>query len=91
MRVALSLHAPSQELRAKIVPAAKQWPLHELIEALDDHLNSVSRHSGSHDGLMIASHSHLRARPRGGSSGSRPALDLLAPHTVGLTAHKIFL
>ena len=39
--------------RARIVPAAKQWPLHELIEALDDHLNSVSRHSGSHDGLMI--------------------------------------
>ena len=53
VRVALSLHAPSQELRAKIVPAAKQWPLHELIEALDDHLNSVARHSGSHDGLMI--------------------------------------
>ena len=53
VRVALSLHAPSQELRARIVPAAKQWPLHELIEALDDHLNSVSRHSGSHDGLMI--------------------------------------
>ena len=51
--MALSLHAPSQELRARIVPAAKQWPLHELIEALDDHLNSVSRHSGSHDGLMI--------------------------------------
>ena len=47
------LHAPSQELRARIVPAAKQWPLHELIEALDDHLNSVSRHSGSHDGLMV--------------------------------------
>ena len=35
------------------MPAAKQWPLHELIEALDDHLSSVSRHSGSHDGLMV--------------------------------------
>ncbi len=35
------------------MPAAKQWPLHELIEALDDHLNNVKRHSGSHDGLMV--------------------------------------
>ena len=27
VRVALSLHAPSQESWARIVPAAKQWPL----------------------------------------------------------------
>jgi adenine C2-methylase RlmN of 23S rRNA A2503 and tRNA A37 len=35
IQLALSLHAPTQELRQKIVPTAKSWPLDKLIEACD--------------------------------------------------------
>lgn len=40
VRLALSLHAPTQELRCQIVPSAKAFPLHKLIAALDTHLSS---------------------------------------------------
>lgn len=36
--LALSLHAPNQEMRSAIVPAAKSYPIKGLIDALDDHL-----------------------------------------------------
>lgn len=32
--LAVSLHAPTQELRAKIMPKAARWPLDEMFEAL---------------------------------------------------------
>lgn len=35
IQLALSLHAPTQELRQRIVPTAKSWPLDKLIEAMD--------------------------------------------------------
>jgi 23S rRNA (adenine2503-C2)-methyltransferase len=34
-RLALSLHAPNEELRAKLVPVEKKYPLPELMRALD--------------------------------------------------------
>ncbi len=37
-RVAISLHAPNQELRAQMMPVAKIFPLDKLIEALDDYV-----------------------------------------------------
>lgn len=36
--LALSLHAPNQVMRTKIVPAAKSYPIEGLIDALDNHL-----------------------------------------------------
>ena len=36
--LALSLHAPTQEMRCKIVPSAKQNPLDELMAAVDAHI-----------------------------------------------------
>lgn len=36
--LALSLHAPTQEARCKIVPTARQWHIDELIEVLREHL-----------------------------------------------------
>ena len=36
--LALSLHAPNQPLRERLVPAAKSWPLTELMSALDAHI-----------------------------------------------------
>eukprot|EP00299_Pterocystis_sp_00344_P016803 c8428_g1_i1.p1 GENE.c8428_g1_i1~~c8428_g1_i1.p1 ORF type:complete len:276 (+),score=61.53 c8428_g1_i1:474-1301(+) len=37
VNLALSLHAPTQELRETIVPSAKQYPLPSLIDALAQH------------------------------------------------------
>ena len=54
VRVALSLHAPTQALRERIVPAARHWPLDELVDALDDHLaKTAKRHSSSSSGMMV--------------------------------------
>lgn len=41
--LALSLHAPTQELRTKIVPTATHYPLPELIDALDNHMMAYLR------------------------------------------------
>lgn len=54
VQVALSLHAPTQELREQIVPAAKAWPLNQLMNALDEHLSTNrKRYSTSSKGLMV--------------------------------------
>ena len=54
VRVALSLHAATQDLRERIVPAAKHWPLDQLLAALDDHLDATAkRHSSTASGMMI--------------------------------------
>jgi adenine C2-methylase RlmN of 23S rRNA A2503 and tRNA A37 len=34
---ALSLHAPTQELRETIVPSAKPYPMEKLMDAIDQH------------------------------------------------------
>ena len=36
--LALSLHAPNQELRTSIVPTASRYPIEKLIDALDGHM-----------------------------------------------------
>ncbi|RLN84154.1 hypothetical protein BBJ28_00013164 [Nothophytophthora sp. Chile5] len=38
VRLALSLHAPTQEMRAEIVPTSTAYPLPKLMAAIDDHL-----------------------------------------------------
>lgn len=40
VHMALSLHAPTQALRAQIVPAGKGFPLSELMEAVDGYIAS---------------------------------------------------
>jgi len=41
--MALSLHAPTQEMRADIVPAAKGWKMERLMAALDEHTRLTGR------------------------------------------------
>lgn len=41
--LALSLHAPNQEMRSAIVPTAKNYPIEELIDALDAHMMAYAR------------------------------------------------
>ena len=43
VNLALSLHAPNQEMRSQIVPAAKAYKIEGLIEALDDHMKTPLR------------------------------------------------
>jgi len=40
--LALSLHAPNQELRQRIIPTAGAYPVPQLVEALEEHLNARS-------------------------------------------------
>lgn len=37
--LALSLHAPTQELRQKIIPTASAYPLHKILDAVQFHLD----------------------------------------------------
>uniref|UniRef100_A0A7S4QVD8 Radical SAM core domain-containing protein n=1 Tax=Ditylum brightwellii TaxID=49249 RepID=A0A7S4QVD8_9STRA len=41
--LALSLHAPNQPMRTEIVPTAKQYPIEELVQALDDHMMALTK------------------------------------------------
>lgn len=43
VNLALSLHAPNQPMREKIVPAAKGTPIESLIEALDCHMMALTK------------------------------------------------
>ena len=43
--MALSLHAPTQEIRKKIVPTATAYPLDELMRCLDDYLAKSEKNS----------------------------------------------
>jgi|GEM_PF-61331 len=41
--LALSLHAPNQELRQKIIPTAGAYPLEKLMSALTEHLDAIEK------------------------------------------------
>jgi adenine C2-methylase RlmN of 23S rRNA A2503 and tRNA A37 len=62
VNLALSLHAPNQELRQKIVPSAQAFPLPKLMAALDDHLASVQR-------KVLIEYVVVSARGGGGGGG----------------------
>lgn len=51
-RVAISLHAPNQELRAKMMPVAKLFPLDQLVQALDEY-TAVTNKRVSYEYVMI--------------------------------------
>ena len=46
--LALSLHAPTQELRMQIVPSARAWPLDKLMEAVDFFIDSQGHMQAAH-------------------------------------------
>ncbi|WKZ28255.1 MAG: 23S rRNA (adenine(2503)-C(2))-methyltransferase RlmN [Candidatus Dojkabacteria bacterium] len=51
-RLAISLHAPNQELRAKLMPVAKIFPLPMLMEALDEFV-SITNKRVSYEYVLI--------------------------------------
>jgi adenine C2-methylase RlmN of 23S rRNA A2503 and tRNA A37 len=60
--LALSLHAPTQELRKQIVPSARAYPLPKLLQAIQDYQEATQQRvfveyvmlSGVNDGLQQA-------------------------------------
>nr|XP_024393400.1 uncharacterized protein LOC112290851 isoform X2 [Physcomitrium patens]XP_024393401.1 uncharacterized protein LOC112290851 isoform X2 [Physcomitrium patens] len=53
VNLALSLHAPTQELRCQIVPTAKAYPLHKLMAALNSY-QTISRRRVLVEYVMLA-------------------------------------
>ena len=43
MKLALSLHAPDDETRRKIIPTAKAYPVDEIMDAVADYFNQTKR------------------------------------------------
>ena len=43
VNLAISLHAPNDELRSKIMPINKAYPLNELIEVIKEYISSTNR------------------------------------------------
>lgn len=43
VNLSISLHAPTDELRQKIMPVARQYPLKKLFKAVDDYILKTSR------------------------------------------------
>ncbi len=43
LNLVISLHAPNNELRSKIVPANKKYPVEKILEATDKYLESTGR------------------------------------------------
>lgn len=60
--LALSLHAPNQEMRSAIVPAAKAYKIEGLIDALDRHMMGES--SKTYDGTMFTREERIRESTR---------------------------
>ena len=53
--LALSLHAPNQEMRSAIVPAAKSYSIEGLIDALDNHLMAKVKDKNDLEARKLAS------------------------------------
>lgn len=43
LHLAVSLHAPTQELRESLIPIAKKWPLHELMNSIKEFYRLTKR------------------------------------------------
>ena len=43
VNLAISLHAPNEELRSKIMPISKKYPLAEVLRAVEDYLKATRR------------------------------------------------
>eukprot|EP00953_Heterococcus_sp_UTEX-ZZ885_P029084 15470-Heterococcus_DN1.PRE.3 len=69
-QLALSLHAPTQELRNKIVPSASAYKLPDLMAALDAHIAAVPTHANSSSGNSSSSSSNAAAVSISSSSSS---------------------
>ena len=71
VNLALSLHAPNQRLRSAIVPSAKHYPIEDIIDALDGHMQAAVR-PRKHD---ATTHPHRPANDSGSSSRRRAMIE----------------
>ena len=68
VNLALSLHAPDQSTRERIVPAARGTPIESLIEALDGHMMALAKRRGEQR-LLAADNPQGSDRGGGGTIG----------------------
>jgi 23S rRNA (adenine(2503)-C(2))-methyltransferase len=57
--MALSLHAPTQDVRLKIVPAASGHPLDKLMEAVDYHIAKNMKNNSKHNNKKLGGITHV--------------------------------
>ena len=74
--LALSLHAPTQELRATLVPSARAYPLPRLLAAVQAYQSATQQkvlgRGGGGGGRVLGRAALARAAPRrGGATRSR--------------------
>ncbi len=43
VNLAYSLHAPTPELRRKLMPVERKWPMEQVLEALDSHIRKTNK------------------------------------------------
>lgn len=82
VNLALSLHAPNQEMREAIVPSARGTPIESLIEALDEHMMALAKRKllgnrnpqGSDDGSNAMGMKEFNAEERQSASKKKRAM-----------------
>eukprot|EP00929_Paragymnodinium_shiwhaense_P111162 TRINITY_DN7880_c0_g1_i1.p1 TRINITY_DN7880_c0_g1~~TRINITY_DN7880_c0_g1_i1.p1 ORF type:complete len:484 (-),score=110.12 TRINITY_DN7880_c0_g1_i1:356-1705(-) len=87
IKMALSLHAPSQELREQIVPMAKRFKMPQLMEVLDDYA-AITTSDGKRKGMIMVSYCMIEnvndsddhARQLRDLVGQRPVIVNLIPY-----------
>jgi adenine C2-methylase RlmN of 23S rRNA A2503 and tRNA A37 len=62
VNLALSLHAPNQRLRSQIVPTAKNYPIEDIIDAVDGHIQAEPRKHNTNTNRPYAGSSSARRR-----------------------------
>ena len=70
--LAVSLHAPNQELRAKIMPKAANWHLDDLMATLESYPLKTREHITFEYLLLGGVNDRARARPRAGRQARFP-------------------
>lgn len=63
VNLALSLHAPNQDLRIQLVPSAKAWHIDKIMEALDEFIYRQNLEQARMRTVLI----ECKSRPRCGS------------------------
>jgi 23S rRNA (adenine2503-C2)-methyltransferase len=79
--LAVSLHAPSDELRARLIPTARRWPIAEVVGAARTYRAKTGR-DVTYEYLLIAdvNDAPLHARRLGGLLRGEPATINLIPY-----------
>jgi 23S rRNA (adenine2503-C2)-methyltransferase len=83
VNLAVSLHAPDDELRGRLVPVNRTWPVAELLAAVDGYVRATRRRVSFEYALMHGVNDH----PEQGRQLGRLLASLRMPGSGGHAAH----